>query len=69
MLLTEVFNLRLRRQDRQRLRELAEASRRTESDVIRQLLHQARPAAVSTGLPPLTLHTEAPSEPERATAA
>jgi len=69
MLLTEVFNLRLRGQDRQRLRELAEASRRTQSDVIRQLLHQARPAAVNTGIPSPTLRTEAPSEPERATAA
>ena len=64
---TPLFQMRLASADRQRLRDLAARAQRSESEVVRLLLRQADLTRVSTGLPPLTLHTEAPSAPGPAT--
>ncbi len=65
----KILGVRLTDPERERVRELARRAGRTESDFVRLLLRTVGPESISTGIPPLTLRTEAPSEPERATAA
>jgi len=61
--------IRLSESDTAWLSRLAERAGRPESEVVRLLIRSVDPDQVSIGIPLPTLHTEAPNEPERATAA
>lgn len=49
---TERFQLRLTSEDRRRLRDLAEATQRSESDVLRLLVRVTPPTLVGPGVAP-----------------
>ena len=59
--------IRLSASDTAWLARLAERAGRPESEVVRILIRSVDPDQVSTGIPPLTLRTEAPSGPGPAT--
>ena len=61
---SEVFNLRIDGELRERLRQLAQRGARTESDIVRRLILQADPERVTTGIPAPTLLEAEASERE-----
>jgi len=64
------LEVRLAASDVSRLDAIIERTGRTASELMRLIIRNLDIEQVSTGIPPaLTLHTEAPNEPERASAA